>query len=177
MAGLRNHVISVLRLAGHTDIAAALRHLVCHAKVSGTGPTGVDRVDETVWANRGSPSLFAAAPVTLDLLDIESVLFLGTLVTLGPLGPEPGNRFCFSEVIKLRGPVHIAAPVTVDGLIGRFQIVVVVLVEGLKDDVYSPAYVRPELNREAVVSEPVLRPVIHDSHGFLLPARVTFAVV
>jgi hypothetical protein len=42
----------------------------------------------------------------------------------------------------------------------------VVLMGELEDDVGSSAYVRLELDREAVVGEPVLCPVIHDNHGF-----------
>jgi hypothetical protein len=137
--------------------------------VSGACSTGADRVTEMIWPSWGDSCLFLGALVMLDQLDIERFSFLGTLVTLGHLSPELGDGFCVCQAINLLGPVHVAAPVTVDSLIGQLQTVVVTLLEGLKDDVYSPASAWIEINREAVVGEPVSRPVIHDDHGLSSP--------
>jgi hypothetical protein len=87
--------------------------------VFGACLTGADRVGETVWPSGGGPSLLLGAPMTLDQFNMERSLFLGAMVTLGLLGPQSGNRFCVSQAIELLGPVHIAAPVTVDSLIGQ----------------------------------------------------------
>lgn len=43
---------------------------------------------------------------------------------------------------------------------------------GREDDVYPPAYVRLKLDREPVISEPILRPVIHYGNLGLLLARL-----
>jgi hypothetical protein len=60
----------------------------------------------------------------------------------------------------------MAAPVTGDRLIRQIEIVTVVQGQRFKDNVNSPTYVRVKFDRETIITEPILRPVIHDGHGF-----------
>src|SRR2546423_4938490 len=97
------------------------------------------------------------------LLGIKSFFFLGVVVALGQLGPECGDCSSVAEVVELRWPVHIA-PSVVEGLVGKLCALAFAVLERIENNVNPPTFVRLELDREAVVSAPILRPVIHDGH-------------
>jgi hypothetical protein len=89
----------------------------------------------------------------------------GMPVRLNEFRPECGNRFCVSQAIEFRGPIDVTAPIAIDSLVGQAKVIVAGPTKRLENNIHSPARFVLILYGKTVVREPILRAIIHDSHG------------